>query len=95
MSYCGMNKEIGECLLEAKTLINGERMKNYGEPGKNIQGISELWTTYLGAKIYPRDVCNMMILVKVSRDACVPKHDNQVDICGYSSIADSCFPDRK
>ena len=90
-----MDNEIGNCLLEAKSLINGERMKNYGEPGKNIRDIAELWTTYLGAKIYPRDVCNMMILVKISRDAYVPKHDNMVDVAGYAGISDSCFKERK
>lgn len=86
---------IGNCLDEAKELINGERMKNYGEPGENVNDIAQFWSTYLHFDISGRDVCNMMILVKISRDSFVPMHDNQVDIAGYAGIADSCFGERK
>lgn len=90
-----VDNEIGECLLEAHRAINGIKQEEYGPPGKNIRDIAELCTTYLGAKIYPRDVCIMKILEKVARDTCEPKHDNMVDIAGYAAIADSCFPDRR
>lgn len=41
-------------------------------------------------KLDARDVCNLNILQKVSRDAWRRKGDNQVDIAGYAQNADWC-----
>lgn len=37
--------------------------------------------------ISPRDVAMMMVLMKVARDANMPKEDNLIDIAGYAGCA--------
>lgn len=92
-----MSKERGKALLsEAYKLINGERQDDYGNPEDSFAFIAKLWTAYLENAccsadgflrfIKPSDVANMMILLKIARGN---KHDNFVDICGYSALADS------
>jgi hypothetical protein len=84
-------------LQEAQELIFGDRNKHYGHPRMNFQCISEMWNSYIAQRVYvkdgvvslePRDVANMMILMKVARDANMPKRDNLVDIAGYAGCAD-------
>ena len=83
-----------ECLETAKTIVNGARQENYGNPESNFRNISELWTTYFNiAKntedwydITPTDVANMMILMKMARLMNKPDHeDSWVDIAGYAA----------
>ncbi len=74
--------------------MSGGRNEDYGSPEANHKVIASLWNTYIerssgtNPELDPRDVCMMMILVKVARDANKPKEDNLVDICGYALNAD-------
>ena len=75
-------------LEEAQEIVAGSRNDDYGDPERNHERIARLWSDYLGTEISPRDVCSMMILLKVSRDRFQPKRDNAVDIAGYAYLMD-------
>lgn len=75
-------------LEEASQIVNGARQSDYGTPERNIGCIAKMWSSYLGVNISPRDVCSMMILLKVSREVNAPKRDNAVDIAGYAYLMD-------
>lgn len=74
-------------LDKAKTIINGERQGTYGNAEDNFANIAAFWSTYLNREISSTDVANMMILMKVARNASgVYKDDNYIDICGYAAL---------
>lgn len=76
-----------DTLEQAENIINGERQGQYGSPENSFQTIAKFWTAYLGRDISATDVANMMILLKVARNASgVYKNDNYIDICGYAAI---------
>jgi len=86
-------------LNQAHTVIYGDREKTYGDPGKNLRVVADLWTTYLKARMANRDggevsvnaedVCHMMTLLKVARLTNTPGHsDSLVDICGYTALVE-------
>lgn len=84
-------KKFDNILAEALDITNGDRQKYYGHPADNHGNTAALWSAYLNRKygLFPpiglsaRDVCMMMVLLKVSRDANSTKRDNLVDIAGY------------
>lgn len=74
-------------LDKAKSIINGERQGSYGNPEDSFAIIAQMWTAYLGKDLSSADVANMMVLMKVARNANgVYKDDNWIDICGYAAI---------
>lgn len=74
-------------LEKAKEIINGDRQGTYGKPEDSFQMISELWSSYLKCDVSSVDVANMMVLLKVARNAGgVYKDDNWIDICGYAAL---------
>lgn len=76
-----------DILDKAKTIINGERQGTYGNAEDNFASIAAFWGTYLNTPIDSTDVANMMILMKVARNASgVYKDDNYIDICGYAAL---------
>ena len=76
-----------DILDKAKTIINGERQGTYGNAEDNFANIAAFWSTYLNTEISSTDVANMMILMKVARNASgVYKDDNYIDICGYAAL---------
>ena len=86
-------KPMGNCLLEANKVINGERQDEYGNPENSFQIIAEYWTTFLKHKyglavpLTPLDITNMMVLFKQARKLGQKhKRDNYVDSCGYEAI---------
>lgn len=79
-------------LEQASAIVDSDRERTYGDPGKNLAAIAELWTGWLHARGYlplehqlsAEDVACMMTLLKIARLANDPKHmDSQVDACGY------------
>ena len=82
----GLNIEVAN---EAIDLVTGDRAQDYGPATESFRRIASMWSAYLGVTITPRQVASMMILLKVSRDANGPKHDNPVDIIGYSILMDN------
>ncbi len=81
-------ESFSSILTEAAHLVHGERRAAYGDPSVNHGRTADLWSSYLGVPITPRQVCMMNILQKISRDAFAPKHDNLVDIAGYAANAE-------
>ena len=77
------------CLDEAGKIVRGSREDTYGPAERNLSRIAEMWSAYLSVPITARQVAVMMVLLKASRDAFKPKHDNMVDICGYAYLADT------
>jgi len=70
---------------EAKAVVSGERAADYGDVNESFARIAQLWSAYTGVmltdwsdpphrKPLPRDVAQMMILLKVSRANCPPRH---------------------
>lgn len=82
-----------EVLQTAAQLITGQRQEDYGAPEENFQRIASFWTLHLknilkeDAKISPRLVAEMMLLLKVARTAKSPTEDSYVDAAGYAAIA--------
>lgn len=76
-----------DILDKAKSIINGERQGTYGSPEDSFKVIANFWSSYLNTELTPHDVANMMILLKIARNAGgVYKDDNWIDICGYAAI---------
>lgn len=76
-------------LDEAADITANDRQRYYGHPADNHGNTAALWTAYLERKFgFPgtltgRDVCLMMVLLKISRDANKVNRDNLVDGAGY------------
>lgn len=77
-----------DCLEEAGKIVRGSREDTYGPAERNLSRIAGMWSAYLSMPLAARQVAVMMVLLKASRDAFKPKHDNMVDICGYAYLAD-------
>lgn len=77
------------CLEEAGKIVRGSREDTYGPAERNLSRIAKMWSAYLSVPLTARQVAVMMVLLKASRDAFKPKHDNMVDICGYAYLADT------
>ena len=77
-----------QILDKAKTLISGERAKDYGDAYLNHKRIAELWSPILDKDITVEQVYACMIAVKLSRLIETPNHeDSWIDICGYAALA--------
>ena len=81
-----MTTERTRVLEEADTLINGQRQEDYGTPRANFGVIADMWAAYLGADIEPRDVANMMALLKIARLRMTNARDSAVDGAGYLAL---------
>lgn len=74
------------------------REGTHGEKQANMQAIADLWNVYIGANselsrpLTGRDVCNMMVLMKIARQMFGdPLHkDHFVDMAGYAAIGGEC-----
>lgn len=75
-----------QTLEQAAELINGERQAHYGEPHENFTAIAQMWTAYLRQHVSPRDVANLMALLKIARLRNGPHKDSSVDGCGYLAL---------
>lgn len=74
---------------KAKEIVEGDREKTYGDPGKNLTMIAGLWSAYLGVEMKATDVCSMMCMLKIARLKNQPDHeDSKVDIIGYTLLHD-------
>lgn len=84
-------------LTKAAAIVDGDRERAYGDPGRNLRTIAELWTGWLrargalnpGLNLNHEDAAMMMALVKVARLAHDPEHeDSKVDLAGYTYLMD-------
>lgn len=76
----GVSRERG---LE---LVNGERQDDYGEPVAHVGDVARAWSGVLGYTITPRDVCLMMVVLKMVRERHKHKQDNIDDGHGWLEI---------
>ena len=81
-----MTTERTRVLEEANELINGQRQEDYGTPRQNFGVIADMWSVYLGTDIEPRDVANMMALLKIARLRLANHRDSAVDGAGYLAL---------
>lgn len=71
----------------AGNIIAGNRKECYGEAENSFNTIAKMWSAYLNYNVTSEDVANMMILLKVARNASGKyKTDNWIDICGYAAL---------
>ena len=83
----------GSTLLEAHSVINGERQDQYGNPEDAFGRIAEYWNCFLAKwessviDLKPKDVALMMVLFKLAREEHQAKRDNLVDAAGYIGLA--------
>lgn len=75
-------------LTRAEEIINGQRVKDYGDARENHLRIATLWSAYKqGVEFSPEDVAVMMILLKIARFMENGYHeDTVVDIAGYAGV---------
>lgn len=92
MAKKSTNTKVRGVLLEADTLINGERLKRYGDPKLGFQHIAEQWTLFImqrhrvDIEITPEDVCWMMADLKKVRQYAGADQDNIRDAAGYIGL---------
>lgn len=84
--------ERANILNTAKTLINGDRAKDYGDPNENFGRIANLWNAQFAHKLAQpftaQDVAYALIHLKMSRLANTPGHrDSLIDVCGYAALS--------
>ncbi len=91
-------KTRGHILKKAHEIINGERQDLYGNPEDSFELIASYWSSYLtsrqkakggsGLSIYPHEVAEMMMLLKIARMAGKKLEvDNYCDLAGYAGLA--------
>lgn len=80
-----MNAQI---LQEALSLVNAERLDDYGTPADSFGRIAAMWSAYLDRPLSCRDVACLMALLKLGREAHRHKRDNLLDAAGYIGLAD-------
>lgn len=86
-----------EILDAARSIVTGEREKQYGKPEDNFTTIGKLWEIYLRGRcvggdadisINPEDVAMMMALLKIARIMTgTGTGDSFVDLAGYAACA--------
>ena len=73
--------------------VTGLRLETYGPPNDSFDQIARMWQAYLDRRttgdLNACDVANMMILMKVSRNAVNRTTDNHADIIGYAAISEA------
>lgn len=96
-----MSKKLVSVLVEAESIVNGQRQTDYGDKRQNFSQIAMLWQGLLATKlapnqaITPEDVALCMIAVKMARLAKSPDHyDSVLDIAGYAACYDSLQQER-
>ena len=79
------NKSISDT---AKSIVAGDRAKDYGDASESFARIAALWSAWKGIEFTSWDVAMMMILLKVSRAKTSKKQDTLIDIIGYAECAE-------
>lgn len=82
------NSKVGECLIDALNIVNGDRNEAYGDPAALFEHIALLWGAYLRKDITPFEVAGCMVLLKMVRESFRHKDDNLIDMAGYVGIMD-------
>lgn len=80
-------------LEAAAAIVDGDRERTYGDPGRNLRTIAALWTAWLTARGWTgpaldlADSALMLALLKLARLAADPTHrDSLIDLAGYARV---------
>lgn len=78
--------DVSSLLSQAYNTVNQDRRNQYGAPEDEFANVALMWQAILGPNvdIPPRKVALMMIALKLCRESVNHKHDNLVDIVGYT-----------
>lgn len=77
-----------EVLNTAKSLIEGDRARDYGDAYEMHRRIAAGWTEILNVNVKPHEVALCMAWLKVSRLVETPGHkDSYVDLAAYAALA--------
>jgi hypothetical protein len=90
-----MNNDEPNILDTANDTVRANREK-YGPPNTHFDSVAQAWSAYLRAQkaqtLSARDVCNMLGLLKLIRDANGANIDNLIDVAGYALCAQMATP---
>ena len=73
-------------LEEANKITSDDRQKAYGKPKENFNHIAKIASSILGKEITAKEIVMIMFATKLSREMHCSKHDNHVDLAGYSWV---------
>ena len=73
-------------LDKAKDIRAGSRQSDYGDAVTNFKRIATIASIASDKEITAVDAVNVLIAVKIVREAFHHKEDNLVDLCGYADI---------
>ena len=80
-----------ECLDKAAECVLQGRDVTYGGPEDSFGVIANLWSVYIGKKVYPVDVAMMMALLKIARiKGNKGYRDGYIDLAGYAACGAEC-----
>lgn len=75
-----------EVLDTAKSLVYGERAKDYDNPRRNFKRIAVFWQEILQTSVTPEQVAICLAALKLTRLIKSPKKsDNWTDLAGYAA----------
>ena len=77
-------------LMEANSLVHGDRNDDYGHPLDDFTRIAKMWSAILNVDVSAQQVGLCMCALKISRECNKPKRDNLVDLAGYAETIDMC-----
>ncbi|MGM9532139.1 DUF6378 domain-containing protein [Intestinibacter sp.] len=82
-----INKENKQSILdEAKSIVEGSRQSDYGDPVESFERISKAASMIAGKDLSPNECCAVLMAAKIVRESYSHKRDNLVDLCGYAEI---------
>lgn len=82
-------RNINSHILHEALRVTAERPSTHGSAEDNFAHTAAMWSAYLNAHVTPADVCQMMVLAKISRAKVGNQNviDHYVDQCGYAALA--------
>ena len=80
------NRGTQSVLLEADSLVNGQRQADYSNPIHNWTETARCASLLTGKELSAADCVNVLIATKLMRETYRHKRDNLVDLAGYAEI---------
>jgi hypothetical protein len=80
------NSRMQSILLEAESLVNGQRQADYSNPIHNWAETAKCASLLTGKDLSAEDCVNVLISTKLMRETYKHKRDNLVDLAGYAEI---------
>lgn len=91
----------GQLLMDVIKLVDNDRNKTHGDPVDQHRVAADFFNNYINrhlvgkdgeVDLQPSDICQLLILLKVSRRLCGdPKHaDTYLDQAGYAALTHEC-----